>query len=37
LARDVQAQDATWRSMDAVKVKQKVHADGPMAVKDECE
>jgi len=37
LARDVQMQDVTWRSTDAVKVKRKVHADGPKAVKDRCE
>ena len=33
-ARDVQAQDATWRSTDAVRVKRKVHANRPRAVKD---
>ena len=37
LARDVQAQDATWRSTNAVKVKRKVRADEPRAVKGEHE
>jgi len=37
LAHDVQAHHVMWQSTDAVKVKQKIHADGPRAVNGEHE